>query len=164
MKFQGRHSQGKGASAPRATCQEAEESISARLDGEASGIAESDLAAHLAGCARCQQFQARAIAVCRRARLRPARPAPPELSRSLAPLLRARSNSPLSALRQLVLGRRAPFGWSATAQWAAAALPLAAAVVAMFLGVGSHPHLVPSHPKSRCTEWVIAHDSIGTRP
>jgi predicted anti-sigma-YlaC factor YlaD len=50
-------------------CDSAREALSARIDGEASGVPEAVLDNHLASCAPCRQWQQRAHAVTRRARL-----------------------------------------------------------------------------------------------
>jgi len=50
-------------------CDRAREAISARIDGEDSGIPDDVLAAHLAGCADCRSWEQRAHVVTRRARL-----------------------------------------------------------------------------------------------
>jgi predicted anti-sigma-YlaC factor YlaD len=50
-------------------CDRAREAVSARIDGEDSGVPDSALAAHLSGCAACRAWEQRAHAVTRRARL-----------------------------------------------------------------------------------------------
>jgi predicted anti-sigma-YlaC factor YlaD len=50
-------------------CDRAREAISARIDGEDSGIPDDVLAAHLASCAGCRSWEQRAHVVTRRARL-----------------------------------------------------------------------------------------------
>src|SRR5580658_917708 len=50
-------------------CDRVREAISAQIDGEEPGLPSDALAAHLAGCAACTQWQGRAHAVTRRARL-----------------------------------------------------------------------------------------------
>lgn len=50
-------------------CDKAREAISARIDGEDSGVPAAELAAHLSGCAACRTWEQRAHAVTRRARL-----------------------------------------------------------------------------------------------
>jgi len=50
-------------------CDRAREAISAQIDGEDTGVPEGALAAHLAGCAACQDWQRRAYTMTRRARL-----------------------------------------------------------------------------------------------
>ena len=50
-------------------CDRAREAISARIDGEDPGLPDDALDAHLATCAACREWQQRAHAVTRRARL-----------------------------------------------------------------------------------------------
>jgi predicted anti-sigma-YlaC factor YlaD len=50
-------------------CDRAREAISARIDGEDTGVPSGALEAHLAGCADCRGWQQRAHAMTRRARL-----------------------------------------------------------------------------------------------
>jgi predicted anti-sigma-YlaC factor YlaD len=50
-------------------CYRAREAISARIDGQDSGVADDALRAHLAGCQGCRSWQQRAHAATRRARL-----------------------------------------------------------------------------------------------
>ena len=50
-------------------CDKVREAISAQIDGEEPGLPSDALAAHLAGCAACTQWQGRAHAVTRRVRL-----------------------------------------------------------------------------------------------
>ncbi|WP_344134029.1 zf-HC2 domain-containing protein [Saccharopolyspora halophila] len=57
-------------------CEDYREALSARLDGEASPVAEERLEAHLAECAGCRSWQQRAIALNRTLRVRPAQPTP----------------------------------------------------------------------------------------
>lgn len=61
------------------TCMQIHQAISARLDGEAPGLDESTVYAHLAGCADCRAFSHRAEALHRSVRLAPA-PAIPDLT------------------------------------------------------------------------------------
>jgi predicted anti-sigma-YlaC factor YlaD len=50
-------------------CDRAREALSARIDGEDSGVPDTALAEHLSGCAACRDWEQRAHAVTRRARL-----------------------------------------------------------------------------------------------
>jgi len=50
-------------------CDRAREAISARIDGEDPGVPDDAIAAHLAGCAACQDWQRRAHVLTRRTRL-----------------------------------------------------------------------------------------------
>jgi predicted anti-sigma-YlaC factor YlaD len=57
-------------------CESAREAVSAELDGAAAVLAREHVAAHLASCARCRQWQELAHVVTRRARLGAALPMP----------------------------------------------------------------------------------------
>ena len=50
-------------------CERAREAVSARIDGEDSGVPDSELATHLSGCSGCRAWEQRAHVVTRRARL-----------------------------------------------------------------------------------------------
>ena len=50
-------------------CDRAREAISARIDGEDSGVPDGALDAHLAGCEACRGWQQRAHVMTRRARI-----------------------------------------------------------------------------------------------
>jgi predicted anti-sigma-YlaC factor YlaD len=50
-------------------CDRAREAVSARIDGEGSGVPDIALAAHLSGCADCRAWEQRAHVVTRHARL-----------------------------------------------------------------------------------------------
>jgi predicted anti-sigma-YlaC factor YlaD len=50
-------------------CDRVREAVSARIDGEESGVPDIALAAHLSGCAACRAWEQRAHAVTRRVRL-----------------------------------------------------------------------------------------------
>jgi len=145
----------RGSARPVA-CQEAVEAISARMDGEALPVAARDLDAHLASCAACRHFAAEAVALGRQVRLRPARPVPVDLTPKLAALLEA----PAPALPRewkSRFARGAGPGWAGRAQWAGATMSVAFVALAISLGVGSHPRLVPTRPPSPCTVGLLAH-------
>jgi predicted anti-sigma-YlaC factor YlaD len=57
-------------------CSDFQEAISARLDGEPAAIDESELDAHVGRCAACRAFAARADALTRSIRVRPAEAVP----------------------------------------------------------------------------------------
>ena len=138
------------------TCEGAKESISARLDGERHPLAEPALAHHLAGCRACRDFEADAVAIGRRALLRAPRPVPGDLVASLVPLLEASPTGLLATKRHRHRARAPSFGWTSSARWAAALVPAATAIVAVSVGVGSNPHLVPTRPPSPCTVGLMA--------
>lgn len=58
------------------SCHTCREALSARLDGEPSGVPADDLDRHLAGCPGCVAWATAAERVTRRARLAPAPPVP----------------------------------------------------------------------------------------
>jgi predicted anti-sigma-YlaC factor YlaD len=93
-------------------CDKAREAISALIDGEDAGLPDGALEAHLAGCAACREWQHRAHAVTRRARLGSA-----FLDHDLAPGVLA-AISPSPAKRRLRLGQRATLLVAALAQLA----------------------------------------------
>jgi predicted anti-sigma-YlaC factor YlaD len=138
-------------------CEQAREAISAGLDSEGSPVAGPALAAHLTGCRSCRDFEASAADIGRRARLHTARDVPEDLVARLSPLLRP-APRPLAALAGL-RGRGGRPARLSSARWAASLLPGALAVAALSLGVGAHPHLVPTRPRSPCTIGLIAHPS-----
>jgi predicted anti-sigma-YlaC factor YlaD len=144
------------ARAAAVTCEEATESISARLDGERHPLAEPALAQHLAGCPACRDFEADAVAIGRRALLRAPRPVPGDLMASLVPLLEPSPTGLLATKRHRRRERPPSFGWTSTARWAGVLVPAITAVAAISLGLGSHPHLVPTRPPSPCTAGLVA--------
>jgi predicted anti-sigma-YlaC factor YlaD len=93
-------------------CDKAREAISALIDGEDPGLPDGALAAHLAGCAACRQWQHRAHAVTRRARLGGA-----FLDHDLAPGVLA-AVPPSHARERLRLARRGALIMVALAQLA----------------------------------------------
>ncbi|WP_332553116.1 zf-HC2 domain-containing protein [Actinosynnema pretiosum] len=57
-------------------CETCREALSARMDGEVEHVAAAEVDAHLAGCAECARWQARAQALTRALRVRPAEASP----------------------------------------------------------------------------------------
>jgi len=96
-------------------CDSAREAISAQIDGEDPGPTVSVLAAHLTGCAACREWQGRAHAVTRRARLGGS-----FLTRDLTPRVLAASPAEPS-WRRLRLAQRGALIALALAQLAIAA-------------------------------------------
>jgi predicted anti-sigma-YlaC factor YlaD len=78
---------------PVMECENYRLGISARLDGEETGIDDATLAWHLAGCEACRRFEAEAISVTRTVRAATARETPPDL----APTIMAAINADRSA-------------------------------------------------------------------
>jgi predicted anti-sigma-YlaC factor YlaD len=143
-------------------CDQAQEAVSARLDGERLPLAERQLDLHLAQCEACREFQAAVVALGRRARLREPRPVPDDFVARLEPLLEPAPRGFPGLMGNGPRARRRPrFGWASTAQWAGAIVPAAVAVVAIQLGVGSSSHLVPTRPPSPCTIGLVARHGHG---
>ncbi|HTW06724.1 MAG TPA: hypothetical protein VME46_04390 [Acidimicrobiales bacterium] len=138
------------------SCQQALEAASARCDGEQVPIAELDLDAHLASCGACREFDAGVAALGRQLRLRPARAVPEGLMAELAPLLEPSARTLRFRLMSLFAPSRGP-SWAGTAQWAGASISVALASLGLCLGVGAHPHLVPTRPPSPCTAGLDHH-------
>jgi anti-sigma factor RsiW len=137
-------------------CEEAKEAISARLDGERHPLTGPPLGSHLATCQACRAFEVDAVAIGRRALLRAPRPVPTDLVASLVQLLEPAPTGPLAVARRRHWERAPGFGLTSTACWAGALIPAATAVAAISLGLGSHPHLVPTRPPSPCTVGLVA--------
>jgi predicted anti-sigma-YlaC factor YlaD len=110
-------------------CDRAREAISARIDGEDSGVPGGALEAHLAGCAACRGWQQRAHAVTRRARLGGS-----FLDRDLAPRVLAAIPA-ADAGRRVRLPRRAGLMAVALAQLAITVPPL---ILGHDPGAGGH--------------------------
>jgi hypothetical protein len=116
-------------------------------------VLERDLDAHVEACEACQDFEADAVAIGRRLRLRAPRPVPDGLVETLVPLLGPSGTT----LVTLPFTRRRPRGgsrrsrWARTAGWAGVMAPVVLAAVALAVGVGADPHLVPTRPPSPCT-------------
>jgi len=126
------------------------------MDGEALPVAARDLDAHLASCAACRHFAAETVALGRQVRLRPARPVPVDLVARLAPLLEAPAPAFLRGWKSHI-ARGAGLGWAGKARWAGATMSVALVALAISLGVGSRPRLVPTRPPSPCTVGLLAH-------
>lgn len=113
-------------------CSHARELISARIDGECDGVEVHTLDAHLAQCQLCRAFEARAVALTRSARVRPAEPVP-DLSAAIV-----RAVSPLRAKRKgaLMGSARWLLAWVALCE-------LAFALPALLFGSdsGAAPHV-----------------------
>jgi hypothetical protein len=76
-------------------CEVAERRLSARLDGDRLHRADPALEDHVAGCARCQGFRARAERVRHLARLAPAEPVPDLVPRIMAEVRAGRPGRPV---------------------------------------------------------------------
>lgn len=130
------------------------EAISAQLDGE-RGPAAGALDEHLASCRACSQFAASVEGLCRRLRVHAVAEVP-DLSASIL----ARATVPAASLgpveraeRRLASLVRAR--WRPATRWAAALLPLAAAVPVLAFGFAGHLHVQPAHRPTPCTEELL---------
>ncbi len=137
-------------------CEEARETISARLDGEQPPFSAPSLEAHLVACQACQDFESAVLAIGRRLSLRASRPVPADLVETLVALMGPPPRPILVPLGRRRSGTGSGFGHGPTVRWAAAILPAALAATAISFGVGSHPRLVPTRPPSPCTIGLIA--------
>jgi predicted anti-sigma-YlaC factor YlaD len=84
-------------------CESYREAISARIDGEDGGVAEDELARHLAECTACRTFETAALAATRRARLRSAEPVPDLTGPILATITASRRLAPAPSVVRLTL-------------------------------------------------------------
>jgi predicted anti-sigma-YlaC factor YlaD len=137
-------------------CEDAQEAISARLDGERHPVAGAALEMHLGNCQSCRDFEAEVVDLGRRAGLRSPRSVPEDLLAMLVPVLKPAPppHFPSRRRRRWEQGYRP--GWARTAQWAGAIVPAVLVSVALPLGLGSQPRLVPTRPPSPCTIGLIA--------
>ncbi|MFB9903920.1 zf-HC2 domain-containing protein [Allokutzneria oryzae] len=125
-----------------ATCREA---LSARMDGEPEPVPETATDQHLRGCADCRSWQARATALTRTLRVRPA-VSPPDL----APAVLAAAPAP-----------RQPGRWTRAALVAVATTQLALGI-AQLVGVapasahGGHDEPMGGHLFNESTAWNLA--------
>jgi predicted anti-sigma-YlaC factor YlaD len=142
-------------------CEDAQEAISARLDDERHPVPGAALETHLGNCQACRGFEAEVVDLGRRAGLRSHRVVPDDLMAVLAPLLKPtpRPDFPLLRPRRREQGYRP--GWARTAQWAGAIVAAVLVSVALPLGLGSQPRLVPTRPPSPCTIGLIARHLSG---
>jgi predicted anti-sigma-YlaC factor YlaD len=137
------------------TCAQARDDISARLDGEPMAAPPDAVEAHLAVCAPCARFAARASALGRHLWLRTAKRPPDTL---LATITAAGVMGSGPGWRTGA-GRRGLARWAdapalpyaRTARWASATVPAALGLAGLLVGVGTHPHLVPTRPSTPCT-------------
>lgn len=141
---------------PAIGCEDAQEAISARLDREWHPAQGAPLGAHLANCLACRDFDADIASLGRRAGLRSPRPAPAALVATLVPLVEAGRRPLLAGARLRRDGHGFGSGWARTVRWAVATVPAVVVFVALPLGVGSKPRLVPTRPPSPCTAGLVA--------
>jgi hypothetical protein len=141
---------GRGAKAVL-RCHDAQEAVSARLDGERLTVPTAALGAHLDGCRACRDFETDVMALGRRLSLRAPRPAPAELLNTLVAVLEPAPRPRFWSARQWRSDHGPSSGLARVTGWAAAVVPAGLVAVALPLGVGSHPNLVPTRPPTPCT-------------
>jgi hypothetical protein len=134
-------------------CEDAQQALSARFDDEPLPLPGAVLDTHLVTCQACQDFQTNIVTLGRLAPLRAPRRVPEDLLATLAPLLGPASGPESLGHTQLRRGPR--FGSLLNFGWAAPTVPATLALVAISLGVGTHPHMVPTRPPSPCTVGLI---------
>jgi predicted anti-sigma-YlaC factor YlaD len=137
----------------RKACRRVREHLSAAIDGEVSDEMPGALARHLRDCADCRRFEQGAMAVSRHLRISVLEPVP-DLT---GPILES-----IAALSQVTAEVRDPHrrGVRAAprlARWAVAVVPLGLAVSSLASGAIATPHVVPSHPPTRCTVALVHH-------
>jgi len=137
-------------------CEGAREAISARLDGERSPLPVTSLDDHLATCRVCREFEAGAQALRREAGLRETRAVPAGLVATLVPLIESEDRRVFALHRRCQGSWRPRLAGARVAHWAAAIMPVVAISVAVPLGVGMRPRLVPSRPATPCTIGLVA--------
>jgi predicted anti-sigma-YlaC factor YlaD len=152
----GRPATGRVRKRPPVACTDAQEAISAELDGERPPLSRPDLEAHLSHCEVCRYFETSVTSIGRSARLQSAVPVPEGLVASLLPLVGAAPRRAWGWPRTSPGPERRRSIWARAAQWAGAMAPAIVASVALPLGVGTHPHLVPDRPPSKCTIGLSA--------
>jgi predicted anti-sigma-YlaC factor YlaD len=142
-------------------CEDAQEAISARLDGERLPFLGAAFEMHLGNCQACRDFEAEVVDLGRRAGLRAPRVVPEDLMATLVPLLEPAPRPRFPSLRPRRREQGYHPGRARTAQWAGAIVPAVLVSVALPLGFGSQPRLVPTRPPSPCTIGLIARHLSG---
>ena len=89
-------------------CEEAQEAISARLDGERHPVAGAALEMHLGNCQACRGFEAEVVDLGRRAGLRSPRTAPEDLPGDARTSPPARASTPFPVPATAPLGAGLP--------------------------------------------------------
>lgn len=125
-------------------CDTCREALSARVDGEEEPAPAAETDAHLAGCASCRAWQARATVLTRSLRLRPATPTP-----DLADAVLAAAPPPVRT-----------DGWYARGGLAVVAVAQLTLGLSQLLGVGAgaagHGEHGPGHLFNEGTAWNLA--------
>ncbi|MGA3221122.1 MAG: hypothetical protein ABSE77_18940 [Acidimicrobiales bacterium] len=142
-------------------CEDAQEAISARMDREWHPALGAALEGHLASCHACWVFQADVASLERRGRLRSPKRVPEDLVATLAPLLEPGRRPRLARARPWRHEYALSAGWARTVRWTVAVVPAVIVFVALPLGVGSQPRLVPTRPPSPCTIGLVTRHLTG---
>ncbi|HUC36757.1 MAG TPA: zf-HC2 domain-containing protein [Acidimicrobiales bacterium] len=141
-------------------CDEIRQAMSARFDEELSDLAGGVVSAHVDGCDECRRVQLEMSDLARRSGVTSPRPVPEGLVPMLSEVLREDLGSqPASTKarpwREVVSPRR-------MLRWGVAAAPVLVLSVALPLGAGANPRLVPSHLRTPCTAGLhFAHGGPG---
>jgi predicted anti-sigma-YlaC factor YlaD len=146
---------------PLITCKEAQEAISACLDREWHPALGAALEGHLAICHACRGFQADAASLELQGRLRSPKPVPEDLVATLESLVKPGRRPLLAAVRRWCHEHGLSSGCARTVRWTVAAVPVVVVSVALPLGVGSPPRLVPTRPPSPCTVGLVTRHLTG---
>jgi predicted anti-sigma-YlaC factor YlaD len=149
------------AQSPVITCEEAREAISACLDREWHPALGAALEGHLANCPACRGFQADVASLQLQGRLRSPKPVPDDLVSTLASLLKPGRRPLLALVRRWCQEHGLSSGWARTVRWTVAVVPAVIVSVALPLGVGSQPRLVPTRPPSPCTVGLVTRHLTG---
>jgi anti-sigma factor RsiW len=140
------------------SCDDAQESVSARLDREAPPVSDRAVQRHLAACPTCHAYaqalgavQSELQHVTRQARLRSPRAAPPHLAAAAIDQRRSpHASAPVSHRTD-----RKP-ALALAGRYAAAVTPIIAAIIAIHIGLPSHINVAPTHPATPCTQHLTA--------
>ena len=144
------------------TCEQVREVMSAGLDGEMTGIRAGRIAAHVAHCRDCRQFQLAAPSLDSLVGVSVSRPVPGALKE----MLREEWSRSIGGASRVSPPRRWNIGpghaWRRRVQWIGTLIPAVLLVVILPLGALPGPRMVPSHASTPCT--VDLHEVLGRVP
>jgi predicted anti-sigma-YlaC factor YlaD len=147
----------RGAGRAEPACEDIRQAVSARLDGEPTGLKRETVDVHLAGCPDCLRFQAGLSTLSRQVGLQMSRPAPDALKEvltaHLALTVGPAPHIPPRRPREV----RTNLSWRRSVQWISALTPAALVAVFVPLGALSSPHETPSHAPTPCTAFFHPH-------
>lgn len=133
------------------TCEQAQEAISARFDGEPAPVDEDAVTDHLEACGSCRSFESSLADLGRRFRVRSTISAPPVL---ISRLQESRADQ-LVGRRRVVWERHQ---WSRVARWAVALSPALLVVVLISVGAdASQLHPAPDLTHTQCNTYLVSH-------